>query len=135
MSKLFSQDYTILIIGHGGKITGGALTLHQVHSVGACVSYVWQSLSDIPSSYWWAIKAAANELTCNKLPRLNLLRVNPVSTLLAGIKAAANELTCNKLPQLNLVVVQKVNGREDLLGNFSIRRIYIYGDTGWRLFS
>ena len=24
--------------GHGGRITGGALTLHQLHSVGACVS-------------------------------------------------------------------------------------------------
>ena len=32
---------------HGGRITGGALKLHQLRSVGACVSYVWQSLSDI----------------------------------------------------------------------------------------
>ena len=27
--------------------SGGALTLHQLHSVGVCVSYIWQSLSDI----------------------------------------------------------------------------------------
>ena len=32
---------------HGDRITGDALTLHHLHSMGACVSYVWQSLSDI----------------------------------------------------------------------------------------
>ena len=34
--------------------------------------------------YWRAIKAAANELTRIKLPRLNFLRANPVCTLLAS---------------------------------------------------
>ena len=31
----------------GRNYSGGALTLHQLHSVWVCVSYVWQSLSDI----------------------------------------------------------------------------------------
>ena len=29
------------------EYTGGALTLNLLHSVGVCISYVWQSLSDI----------------------------------------------------------------------------------------
>ena len=59
--------------------TGGALTLHQLHSMGACVSYVWQSLSRSLAAIGGrrAIKTAANELTHIKLPRLNLLRANP----------------------------------------------------------
>ena len=29
------------------EYTGGALTLNLLQSVGVCISYVWQSLSDI----------------------------------------------------------------------------------------
>ena len=41
------MEVGLLMYTQGGRITGGALTLLQLHSVGACVSYVWQSLSDI----------------------------------------------------------------------------------------
>ena len=46
-------------------------------------------------------QSAANELTRIKLPRLNLLRANPVCTLLAGHQNEANEITRIKLPRLN----------------------------------
>ena len=37
--------------------------LHQLHSVGVCLSYVFQSLSHITEQLLAAIKAAANEFT------------------------------------------------------------------------
>ena len=67
---------------HGGRITGGALTLHQLHSVGACVSYVWQSLPDITeqllvghqSGNQWthSYQAASAQLATHK-PRLHAI--------------------------------------------------------------
>ena len=41
------SNYSQMLPDHGGRITGGALTLHQLHSVGACVSYAGRILSDI----------------------------------------------------------------------------------------
>ena len=63
---------------HGGRINGGALTLHQLHSVGACVSYFWQSLSDITeqllvghqsgSQWTHSYQAASAQLGCRTSP-------------------------------------------------------------------
>ena len=74
-NTVYSTTLTLLVSWRW-NYSGGALTLIQVHSVGACVSYVWQSLLDITeqllmghqsgSQWTHSCQAASAQLTTRK---------------------------------------------------------------------
>ena len=114
------------------EYTGGALTLNQLHSVGVCVSYVWQSLSRITEqllvghqsgSQWIHSYQAASAQLAMRKPRLHAIggpsKRQPMKSLVS------NCLGSTQTPKLIMLMYKKKIGGENNYAASSIFYLHV----------